>query len=71
MSRLKFNDYEPKEIFKIFREWSEKTQSELANQLGKKPRTIQHYEGGTRQITLKTILEITKLYGIEIIAKKK
>ncbi len=68
---LKLNDYEPKEIAKIFREWSEETQEEFAKNLNKKARSIQHYEGGTRQITLSTILKIAKLYDIEIIARKK
>ncbi len=68
---LKLNDYEPKEIVKIFREWSEQTQDEFAKNLNRKARSIQHYEGGTRQITLSTILKIAKLYDIEIIARKK
>ena len=68
---LKLNDYEPKEIAKIFREWSEKTQDEFSKDLNRKARSIQHYEGGTRQITLSTILKIAKLYNIEIIARKK
>lgn len=68
---LKLNDYEPKEIAKIFREWSEETQEEFAKNLNRKARSIQHYEGGTRQITLSTILKIAKLYDIEIIARKK
>ncbi len=68
---LKLNDYEPKEITKIFREWTEETQEDFAKSLSRKARSIQHYEGGTRQITLPTLLKIANVYNIEIIARKK
>lgn len=68
---LKLNDYSPEEIIKIFREWTELNQEEFAKNLNRKSRSIQHYEGGTRQISLSLLLKIAKLYNIEIIARKK
>lgn len=68
---LKLNDYEPKDIIKIFREWSEKTQEEFGKNLNRSARSICNYETGMRKITLSMLLKIAKLYNIEIIARKK
>lgn len=64
------NDYEPKDIFKILRNWTGLSQQEFADELCKGYRTIQAYEGGEIQYTLELLLRIAKQHNIELILKK-
>ena len=68
---LKFNDYEPKDIIRIIREWTEKTQKEFGKSIGKSTRTIQDYEAGRRRYYVETLEQIWKIYDINIIIEKK
>lgn len=54
------NNYKANEIIKIIREWSEKTQSQFAEEIGKSKDTVQSYELGRNKMTLNTLLEIAK-----------
>ena len=69
--RLIFNDYEPKEIIMIIREWTGLTQKEFGKSIGKSERTIQDYEGGRINYNVKLLKDICKLYNIKITIEKK
>lgn len=64
------NNYEPKEIIKIIREWTELTQKELAQEIGKSKDTIQSYESRNK-MTLDTFMNIMKKYNLEVTIEKK
>lgn len=69
--QLKASDYKTKDIAKIIREWTELTQKDFAKSLNKSKRTIESWEYGTTNMSLKTFLEIAKKYDIEVIIRKK
>ena len=68
---LKFNDYEPKDIIRIIREWTEKTQKEFGKSIGKSTRTIQDYEAGKRRYYTDTLKLICKVHKVEITIESK
>ena len=68
--KITANDWEPKMIMKIIREWSEKTQPEFGESIGLSGQTIQGYERGTRQYTFGTLISIAKKYGLTITIEK-
>lgn len=65
------NNYQANEIIKIIREWSEKTQSQFAKEIGKSKDTVQSYELGRNKMTLNTLLEIAKKENLIITIEKK
>jgi len=69
--QLDLNDYEPKEIMKIIREWTELTQKEFGKSINKSGRTIEGYENGSRNYNLRTVKQIAKQHQLQIIIKKK
>ena len=69
--KLTANDYEPKDIFKIIREWTGLTQEELAKELNRRSRHgIKNIEMGTNRFYFDTILEICKKHNITITFEK-
>lgn len=68
---LKFNDYEPKDIIRIIRKWTEDTQKDFGKSIGKSERTIQDYESGRRRYYAETLKKICKVYDIKITIEKK
>lgn len=69
--KLNFNDYEPKDVIRIIREWTGLTQKEFGKTINKKERTIQDYEAGRIRYYSETLREICKVHNIEIIITKK
>ena len=69
--KINARDYEPKELFKIIREWTELTQEEFAKKINVSKGTVQNYEQGKRNYTFKSIKEICEENGINIIFEKK
>lgn len=69
--KIKANDYEPKDIMKIMREWTELTQKEFGKSIGKAERTIQGLELGETGYSIKTLLKIAKVHNLEITIEKK
>ena len=65
------NDYKPKEIMRIIREWSEKTQKEFAEEIDRSKDTVQSYELGRNKITLDKFMEIAKLENLIVTIEKK
>ena len=69
--KLNFNDYEPKDVIRIIREWTGLTQEEFAKTINKKKRTIQDYEAGKCRYYAETLKLISKVHNIEITINKK
>ena len=69
--KLKANDYSPKDIIKILREWTELTQKDFAKSINKRERTIQDYEAGRRRYNIETLMKVAKAHGITITFEKK
>lgn len=70
--KLIANEYEPKEVFKILREWTGLTQEEISKEMGKKGRSwAKEIESGKNRYYFNDILEIAKKYDINIIMEKK
>ena len=69
--QMRANDYEPKDIARIIREWTGLSQKDFASALQKSKRTIEAWEYGETTMNLKTFLKIIKKYDIEIILRKK
>ena len=56
--KFNINDYSKGAVIRIIREWTNLTQQEFANRIGKSKRTIEQYEAGKVN------------YGIDILKKK-
>lgn len=70
--RLVANDYEPKDVFKIIREWTGLTQEELAKELKRRSRHgIKEIETGNTRFYYETLLEICNKHNISITFEKK
>ncbi|MDR1754455.1 MAG: helix-turn-helix domain-containing protein, partial [Eubacterium sp.] len=69
--KLNLNDYEPKEIIRIIREWTELTQKEFGKTINKKERTIQDYESGQIRYSAETLMQIAKIHNVTITIEKK
>mgnify|MGYP004645422071 CR=1 FL=1 len=65
------NNYQPKEIIKIIRDWSELTQKDFAKTINKSKDTIQSYELGRNKITLDKFMEIAKKQNLIITIERK
>lgn len=65
------NNYQTKEIIRIIREWSNKTQQEFGKNINKSKDTIQSYELGRNKISLDTFMEIAKKENLIITIEKK
>ena len=65
------NDYEPKEVFRILREWTNLTQEELGKLMNKKGRAwAKNIESGRSRYYFEDILAIAKKHKIKIIFEK-
>ena len=69
--KLTFNKYEPNEVIKIIRQWTNLTQKEFGKTINKKERTIQDYESGRRRYYVNTLKNICKVHNITITIEKK
>lgn len=67
---IKANNYDPKDVMKIIREWTELTQEEFGNNINLSKMTIQGYERGQRRYTFETLLRIAKKHGLTITIEK-
>lgn len=65
------NNYNPNEVIKIIREWSEKTQQEFADSLNKNKNTIQSWELGRNKMTFNTLMEIAKKENLIITIERR
>ena len=60
------NDYKPNEVIKMLREYTGRTQEELAKDLKLTRNAIQKFEYGTNNYTFETLLKIAKQHGFKI-----
>ena len=65
------NEYEPKEICKIIREWTSLTQKEFGKSVHRSDRSIRMLESGQSHLTVETLLNIAKAHNIKIIIEKE
>lgn len=65
------NNYEPKDIIKIIREWTELTQKDFGKSINRSLRGIQDYEAGRRCYNINTLLDIAEKHNLTITIEKK
>lgn len=65
------NKYDAKDIIRIIRENSDKTQSEFAKILNVSYKTIQHYEYGKRKYSFEQLLKLANNENIIITIEDK
>ena len=59
--KLVVNEYEPKDVFRIAREWTNLTQEELGKSMGKKGRAwAKNIESGRSRYFFEDLLKIAK-----------
>ncbi len=70
--KLIANEYEPKDVFKILREWTELTQEQIGLAMGKKGRSWAKFiENGKSRFYFDDVMKMCKKYGITMILEKK
>ena len=69
--KLIANDYEPNDIFRIIREWTELTQKDFAKTVNRSTRSIQDYEAGITKYSMNMLLDIAKKHNLKITIEKK
>lgn len=69
--KVNLKDYGSGNFIRIIREWTGLTQKEFAQRISKSERTIQEYEAGTINYSIKILRIIEKEFNIEFIAEKK
>jgi len=69
--KLIANDYEAKDIMKIIREWTNLKQTDFGESINRSSRTVQDYEAGITNYSMKMLLDIAKKYRITITLEKK
>ena len=68
--KLKANKYEPKDIMKIVREWTNKTQKEFGEDVKKSNEWVKANETGKTNYYFKDLLNICKKNNIDITFSK-
>ncbi|MCI8641760.1 MAG: helix-turn-helix transcriptional regulator [Clostridia bacterium] len=65
------NDYNPQEIIRIIREWTELSQKDFGKTIHRSERGIQAFELGKRNYNMQTLIQIANTHGITITIEKK
>ena len=63
-------DYNRGEAIRIIREWTNLTQREFGEKIGKSKRTIEQYEAGDVNYGINVLYTISKEFNIDIIFEK-
>ena len=66
MMKIIANNYEPKDIIRIIREWSVLSQKDICNKLSIADNTISSYERENSQPDFETITKIANICDFEI-----
>lgn len=69
--RICLSDYEPKDVIRIIREWTELTQKDFGKTINKAERTIQDYEAGKSRYYIDTLYLISKVHKVKITISKE
>ncbi len=65
------NDYAPKEIIRVIRDWTELTQKEFGKTIHRSEKGIQAFELGTRNYDVRTLIQIANVHGLKITIEKE
>ncbi len=65
------NDYEPKDICRIIRNWTGLTQEEFGKTIYRSGRSVRALESNERHLSVETLLSMAKIHKIKIIIKKE
>lgn len=66
------NNFEPKEVFRIVREWTDLTQEQFSREAGKKSRAwARNIESGRNRYYFDDLLKIARKNGFTITIEKK
>lgn len=68
--KIKANDYSKGEIIHIIREWTELTQKEFGEKIGKSKSSIQDYELNKTNYGIEVLMEIAKEFDLIITIEK-
>ena len=68
--RINASKYEPKEVMKIVREWTNLTQKDFGKLINKSNEWVKANESGKTNFYFKGLLQIAKLNNIDIIITK-
>lgn len=69
--KLNLKDYNKGDVIRIIREWTNLTQKEFGQRVGKAKRTIEQYEAGIVNYKIDLLYKISNEFDIEIVFKKK
>ena len=69
--KLRVNDYTKGEIIKIIREWTELTQKEFGERIGKSKASIQDYELEKTNYGIDILKRMTEEFNLIITIEKK
>lgn len=69
--KIRMNDYSKGEIIQIIREWTELTQKEFGNRIGKSKPSIQDYELNKTNYGIEILMRIAKEFDLIITIEKK
>lgn len=69
--KIKISEYSDSDLIRIIREWSNLTQKEFGDLIGKDERTIYDYEAGNYTFNMITLRRIMDKIGLEITIEKK
>lgn len=69
--KINANKYEPKDIIKIIREWTNLTQTDFGKLIGKSSEWVKANERGKTNYYFKDFLELAKKNNINIIITKE
>ena len=71
--KMKFQatDYEPKDICRMMREWTNLTQENFGKTIHRSGRSVRKLESGESHLSVETLLKIAKNHGINIIIEKR
>lgn len=70
--KFEANKYDAKDIIRIIRDWTDLTQEEFGESLGKKGRSwARNIENGYTRIYFEDFLKIIKMYDITVTIEKK
>lgn len=69
--KMLLTEYEPHEMCRIIREWTDLTQNEFGKTINRSDRSIRLLESGKSHLTVETLVKIAKTHGIKITIEKE
>lgn len=69
--RFEATDYNPEDIFRILREWTNMSQERFGRSINRSDRSVRMLESGNTHFSVQTLLNIAKIHNIKIIIEKR